>query len=378
MHTRKKILVFADWFLPGFKAGGPIRSVANLVHSLEIDFWIVTRITDHQTDEPYAGITPGVWTAHRPNVQVCYLHERDVNSNFLEKIFSEQSFDHLYFNSLFSPAFTLQPLRLARKKGLISRCVLAPRGMLKPGALSVKARKKRIFLFTAKMLGLFNGIRWHATNEEEAQEIKTHFGNSCVVCVAPNLATAVHSVPNAAQKLPGELRLVCIARISSEKGIREALQFLKAAHLERVECTFYGVRQNKEYLEECMALAQQIDGAVISFPGEITPEAIPAALNDAHFFYLPTWGENFGHAIAEALQYGKPVIVSNRTPWINLQSLQAGWDLPLEATAFVDVLNHCLQMGQEEYTRMSIAARDYGLSHTQDPAHLRAYYSLFA
>ncbi|MFM7728751.1 MAG: hypothetical protein ACKO7B_18780, partial [Flavobacteriales bacterium] len=241
MRTRKKILVFADWFLPGYKAGGPIRSVANLVHTLEFDFRIVTRITDHQSNEPYSGITPGIWTSHRTNVEVCYMFERDVNDAFLEKIFGEQPYDYIYFNSLFSPVFALRPLRMARKKGLASRCVLAPRGMLKPGALSVKATKKRIFLLTAQLFGLFKGIRWHATNEEEANEIKTHFGDACNVVVAPNLATVVDTTPLVATKTAGELRLICIARISSEKGIREALQFLKAAKLEKAECTFYGV-----------------------------------------------------------------------------------------------------------------------------------------
>ncbi|MFM7726721.1 MAG: hypothetical protein ACKO7B_08465, partial [Flavobacteriales bacterium] len=83
MRTRKKILVFADWFLPGYKAGGPIRSVANLVQTLDVDFWIVTRITDHQSNEPYTGIVAGSWSIHRPNVQVCYMHEHDVTGYFL-------------------------------------------------------------------------------------------------------------------------------------------------------------------------------------------------------------------------------------------------------------------------------------------------------
>jgi glycosyltransferase involved in cell wall biosynthesis len=379
MHTRKKILVFSDWFLPGYKAGGPIRSLANLVHSLEFDFWIVTRITDHHSTQPYSGIAAGVWTQHRENVQVCYMHEADVTSLFIKQLLQQQSFDFIYFNSLFSPTFTIQPLRIARSMGLSERCVLAPRGMLKPGALSIKAKKKKVFLLLSRWLGWFKNIRWHATNEQEEQEIKHHYGQSSSVFIAPNLASVITTNSAVAQKQSGQLRLVSIARISAEKGIREALQFLKSSGLHSgVECVFYGTQQDQAYLNECKELASQIAGADISFPGEIVPEEIPTALEHAHFFYMATWGENFGHAIAEALQHGKPVIVSDRTPWRNLTIEHAGWDLPLDAQPFSDVLRLCHSMPQEEYGVWSKAARAFGSAHANDSKHLQTYYSLFS
>jgi glycosyltransferase involved in cell wall biosynthesis len=125
-------------------------------------------------------------------------------------------------------------------------------------------------------------------------------------------------------------------------------------------------------------LASQIAGASISFPGEIAPEEIPSALEHSHFFYMATWGENFGHAIAEALQHGKPVIVSDRTPWRNLTGAQAGWDLPLDTKPFSDVLRLCHSMPQEEYEAWSKAARAFGSAHANDPKHLQTYYSLFS
>jgi glycosyltransferase involved in cell wall biosynthesis len=379
MHTRKKILVFSDWFLPGYKAGGPIRSLANLVHSLEFDFWIVTRITDHHSTKPYEGIEKGSWTKHRTNVQVCYLDQKDLTVPFIQRILREHSFDYIYFNSLFSPTFTLLPLRTARKMGLAERCVLAPRGMLKPGALSIKSKKKKIFLFVSRLLGWFNTIRWHATNEQEEQEIKRHYGQFSKVFIAPNLASIVECTYAPAKKEFGSLKLVSIARISAEKGIREALQFLKSAQLnDRLECVFYGTQQDESYLNECKQLASQIEGASIAFPGEIVPEEIPEAFEKAHFFYMATWGENFGHAIAEALQHGKPVIISDRTPWRQLKSAHAGWDLPLEEKSFAEILGKCYNMNQSEYNEWSEGAKAYGRAHANDPRHLQSYYSLFA
>lgn len=379
MRTRKKILVFSDWFLPGYKAGGPIRSLANLVYALDFDFWIVTRITDHHSTTPYEGITPGVWTEHQPHVRVCYMHEQEVTPAFVKNILGEQTFDFLYFNSLFSPIFSLMPLRVARGLGLAQKCVLAPRGMLKPGALSIKARKKKVFLFVSRILGWFKGIRWHATNAEEASEIKQHYGSSCNVVIAPNLASIIEDNKHITPKEEHQLKLVCIARISEEKGIREALHYLKASALGAgLECDFYGTQQHAEYLEECKSIAATIEGACITFPGEIAPADIPSALQKAHFFYMTTWGENFGHAIAEALQLGKPVIISDRTPWRNLRDVQAGWDLPLQESSFVAVLKNCYTMSADEYAAYSAAARTFGSAHANDPKHIDACYSLFA
>lgn len=379
MLTKQKILVFSDWFLPGFKAGGPIRSLANLVHSLDIDFWIITRITDHHSDDPYEGIVPNTWTQHRSNVQVKYVYEQDITQEFLKQLYAENDFRHIYFNSLFSPNFTLMPLRVARRLGFAKRCVLAPRGMLKQGALSIKPLKKKVFLLVSRYLGWFDSIRWHATNEQEAKEIKLHYGKAASVFIAPNLASIIPHDGTVARKNSGELSLVCIARISEEKGIREALHFLRDSQLGKgLSCVFYGTQQNSEYLGECKALAAQIIGANITFPGEIEPEQIHSALRHSHFFYMTTWGENFGHAIAEALQHSKPVIISNRTPWRKLEEHQAGWDLDLTTTSFTPILRVCYAMDQEEYTLWSRGARSFGAAQANNPEQLTSYHSLFA
>lgn len=376
--TRKKILVFSDWFLPGFSAGGPIRSLANLVDTLDHDFYIVTRITDHHSTIPYAGIEAKKWIRHSEHVAVYYLNETEMSRKLLREILEERNYDLYYFNSLFSPRFTLLPLRFISSMGLKRRCILAPRGMLHAGALSVKPLKKQLFLRVSKLLGWFSGIRWHATNAKEADQIRNHYGKKADVRVAANLATVVKHEASPISKQPGEMHLVCIARISPEKGILEAVRFLKDAALSgKVTCTFYGIQQNTSYLHTCAALAREIPGAEIAFAGEIPPNQISAVLSRAHFFFLPTLGENFGHAIAEALQHGKPVIISDRTPWRNLSETYAGWDLPLQSYAFSEVLRLCLEMNQTTYNIWSNAALHYGRARAQHPNHVEDSYKIF-
>ena len=59
MSVRPKVLVFVDWYSPGYKAGGPVRSMVNLVAHMNdsIDFHIVTSDTEYTESTPYEGIT---------------------------------------------------------------------------------------------------------------------------------------------------------------------------------------------------------------------------------------------------------------------------------------------------------------------------------
>ena len=60
---RPQVLVFIDWYLPGFRAGGPVRSLANLVDHLRdrVDFHIVTTDTDYTQERPYPHVEPDRW-----------------------------------------------------------------------------------------------------------------------------------------------------------------------------------------------------------------------------------------------------------------------------------------------------------------------------
>jgi glycosyltransferase involved in cell wall biosynthesis len=376
--TKKHILIFTDWYLPGYKAGGPIRSLANLVQGTDHFFHIVTRNTDHHSTEAYKDIEPNKWIELSSRVRIIYFEEKNLNQHHFAAIIQERRYDKIYLNSLFSPRFTILPLRIISKFGLKSKTVLAPRGMLKSGALSVKARKKKIFLLLAKLTGLYQGITWHATNATEAEEIRNHFGEKCMVKIAPNLIAGGQREKQKPEKKSGTLRLISIARISPEKGILEAIQFLGAAALgSGVECKFYGTQQNESYLQECIQAASVIEGAQITFPGEILHDLIAGVMSESHFFYMTTWGENFGHAIAEALLESTPVIISDRTPWKNLQSHGAGWDLPLNAASFVPVLRTCYDMDHATYTTLASSAFRHGYLTANDPESLSRCYEIF-
>lgn len=374
----KKILIFSDWFLPGFKAGGPIRSIANLIDQVPANYDIVTRCTDHHSSEPYPGIATNCWVQKSERVRVWYTTEEQLNEKCLRRIFAAEEYHKIYFNSLFSYFFTLRPLRICKSMGLSARVILAPRGMLKKSALAEKAVKKKLFLYLTKWIGLFKGIVWHATNDLEMQEIKREYGTKAQVMVASNLPAKSTVMNGGKEKNANELKLVSIARISPEKGIEEALLFLQALPVSsHTEVLFYGVQQNPEFLQKCMALAENLSHIHILFLGEIDPEYIPQVLEKAHFLYAPTRGENFGHAIAEAFLSGTPVIISDQTPWRDLAAMHAGWDLPLTASAFGSILERCSAMDQSSYAIWQEGARRYGERIKNDLEGVQANTLLF-
>ncbi|GMV18726.1 MAG: hypothetical protein AMXMBFR56_69500 [Polyangiaceae bacterium] len=370
--------MFSDWFLPGYRAGGPIRSLANLMNHVPARFRLVTRNRDHNSVEPYRDVPTNEWVDHAPNVSVLYLAESELGGPRLKQLLSERDYHRIYLNSLFSPRFALNPLRVARTLGLVSRVLLAPRGMLKPGALSVKAGKKRLFLKLARWTGFYAGIGWHATSEAEAEEIRAHFGRRARVLVAPNIS-APAQVESPPQKLSGQLRLVSVARLSREKGIVEALEFLNAANLNGdVKLTLYGAEQDPEYARECRVIASRMRRHDIHFAGELHPDQVGSALAEHHFLYAATRGENYGHAIAEALVRGVPVIISDRTPWKGLEARGVGWDVPLAREDFVRVLRLAHGMSEPEYRRLCDETRRFGASLAASEEVIAANAALFA
>lgn len=368
-------MIFIDWFLPGFKAGGPIRSIAHLTEQLPLKFSIVTSIFDHHSSEPYPNITAGEWVQHSPNVRVLYLHPEQCTIGRYRDVIQECSPSKIYLNSLFSLPFALKPLLAAKKEKCLEKVILAPRGMLKSGALKVKGAKKKLFLFLSRCLGLFNGIEWHATNAQEKEEIVQHFGQKQNVHVAANLAAAPQSMLQL-QERNDVLKLCTVARVSEEKNLLGGLHLLIDSNV-KAEWNIYGVTQNQEYVDLLISLAENHDRIELNLHGEINPNDLSEALKSGHFFYLPTLGENYGHSIVESFMHGIPVIISNKTPWNKLEEKNCGWDLDLSSNDWSKVFQRASSMQDSNYSDMRNAAHEYGKSISKDEKARQAYMAIF-
>src|SRR5215510_9822339 len=207
------ILIFADWYLPGFKAGGPIRSIANMVEALgdEFQFSVITRDRDWLQPVAYPETTSGVWHTVG-KAKVIYLTPEDLSSRTLAKVIRTADPDVLYFNSLYSPWFSILPLSL-RRLGKIKKApvILAPRGELAANALALKKTKKRVSLLATKSIGLYRDVLWQASTSYEASDIRTWFGEDAQIVIAPNVPAQISTLETSVmrrEKVAGQLKIL--------------------------------------------------------------------------------------------------------------------------------------------------------------------------
>ena len=265
----------------------------------------------------------------------------------------------VYSNSLFS-RINLRFL-VGRLAGVLPRApfLLAPRGELSPGALRLKAFKKSTFLHAAARAGVFRRVAWHASTELERTEIvqalTRHGAAPPDVHVAKDLFRITGSTARAG-KDPRRVRFVFLSRISRKKNLAFAIERV-ATLAEPATLSVFGPVEDASYWEECRRLALRRHVS-LTHGGEIVPDQVHAVFSQHDFFLFPTFGENFGHVIVESLAAGCPVILSDQTPWRDLQSFPAGWVLPLAAVdEWDDVLRTCAAMSAEEHERYSAGAR---------------------
>ena len=328
---RPRVLVMADWYAPGFRAGGPIRSVVNFAAQLDqtLDIFVLTTDRDLGMPEPYPGIRTNEWISNGGH-QVCYLSPARLSWSSITGMIRQIRPDHIYLNSMFSRYMTIYPLMYRRFGGTGARILLAPRGMLMNSALAVKPLRKQIFLTLLRNAGIGKIIRFQATNDEEVRDVHRHFGQAAVVVRLGNLPAPVPAFQPPAEKLPGILRMVFIGRAHPIKQLDYLLKVLADVR-QQVMLTVIMTREDDGYTGQCKQLAALLPSNIsVEFREDVPHEEITDIIRSNHIFALPTRGENFGHSIYEALAAGRPVLVSDQTPWRGLAAKQAGWDLPLE------------------------------------------------
>lgn len=369
MKTKKKILIFIEWYLPGYKAGGPIKSISALVSHLqdEYDFFIITTDTDLGEENPYSSVSPDKWIKINDSVQIYYFSNKTLNWKNLLTVARSIKSDVLYLNSYFSLYFSIFPLLYKWLGELKTPVIIAPRGMLGAGALEIKSIKKRLFIFISKVSGWHKDVRWHATSKQEYDEIVAIYGKNTKVTIAPNLQYKLSGQPiKTTAKKQGELKLFFLSRISEKKNLLFALDILAQLKIgeHKIEFDIIGPIEDKVYWDECQKKIIHLNNSIkVNYIGAIRNEAIPAQLTSNHFLFLPTRNENYGHVIVESLINGKPVIISDQTPWKDMEQKKAGWDISLEKPQdFITTLERCIQMNQEEYNNWSIGAYEYAIS----------------
>ena len=146
----KRVLVFIDYFEPGYRAGGPIHSLKNYIQMFysQYDFYVVTRNHDLNNYIQYDYPT-NEWLV-KDNYRILYLN-KSLIINIYRNIFNEIRPDIVYLNSFFSYKYSILPIYFLSKLNV--NFLLAPRGELSTSAIKNKWVVKNIYVFIAKRLG---------------------------------------------------------------------------------------------------------------------------------------------------------------------------------------------------------------------------------
>jgi len=219
---KKIVLTLVGTYIPGYKAGGPIQSIKNLVECLsnDFEFKIITSDRDFGDNKPYNKIKQGIWNKVG-QAKVYYLMPNEYSLVKLREILNSSMYDICYSNSFFSPVSTIKPL-LLRRLGLIPRVpvIVAPRGEFSPGALTLKSFKKYVYITLAKLLGLYKDITWQASSEHEKEDIYHWFKSYNSIIVSPNIPSPFYKKEkqlNTNIKVSGFLKVIFLSRISQKK-----------------------------------------------------------------------------------------------------------------------------------------------------------------
>ena len=372
--SKPTILIFTLFYYPGYKAGGPIKSIQQITNSLsdKFEFKIITSDRDAGDTHAYKNVKINEWIKYE-NISIFYYKQSN-NFLYLVKILKNIEYDAIYFNSLMDQKFTIKTL-LLMYFGVIRRkpILLAPRGECSIGALSIKTFRKIAYISIFQIFGLFKNLKWQASSQFEKYDISQLIAfdpsELNIICVAPDISSHNASPINKiGRDIKKPLQICFLSRISKMKNLDFALQVLTQVDIPIV-FNIYGPIEDEAYWNKCKNIIKNMPNSVdVIFHDRIDPAFVMEKLAQNDLFFLPTLGENFGHVIAESLLAGTPVLISDQTPWRNLQNHGVGWDLPLNnPDSFRKAILESANKSSEDYINWRSIVQKYGYDLSSDP-----------
>ncbi len=371
--NKLRILIFTDWFKPAYKAGGPIRSIVNLVDRFKdvYEIYVFTSDRDLNADAPLEGILVDQWM-QQDGFKIWYYSPGSMTYKKVKQLIAEVNPKKIYLNSMFSNM--ILPLMVSGRTGKV---ILAPRGMLRVSALSIKPLRKYFYLSFLRMLNLDQYITFHSTGTDETKDIRRIFPRAPKIIEAPNLPVAVNQDLQILKKDKVTLRMVFVGRMHPIKNLLfllESMQSLKGSIVFDIIAT----TEDVAYGASCNSMIEKLkDSMLVNFHLDLPHHHIKSILEKAHLFVLPTEGENFGHAIFEALAVGCPLLISDQTPWRELSAKKAGFDLPLQREAFTEHLQMFIDMDDRQWQEHRQGAWELAKAYQQKIESNNEYKLLF-
>lgn len=355
----KKLLIMASLFWPQKNSGGPPVSILNLVRSIQGRFEVYVISKNHEIGEstPLPGIEEG-WNTF-PFGSAYYVPHGQHNYQNITKLIEQVQPDVIYQNSFFSYD-DLYPVLQYKKRHPAVKVIVAPRGEFYPERLQQGRLKKTVYAALFRLSGLLRDVYFQGTGSDECGQCRRFLGiPEDHLLNIQNLSVVDQPAWEAIEKRPGQVRLVYIARIHPTKNTLGAIQWLAKAD-GQVAFDIYGPIEGAEYWQQCEEAIRALpDNVQVTYKGMVDHDRVAEVIGQYHGYYMPTTGENFGHSIVESLRVGRPVIISDQTPWTDVHGV-GGYAYPLsEAEPFTAAVSRLCAMEQTAFDALCAGAKAY-------------------
>jgi glycosyltransferase involved in cell wall biosynthesis len=302
-------------------AGGPSRTVSATCAALS-DHGTDVEILTTDAGGPENAIRPEgnrvrtTFVSSRPPI----LHARSFQSA-VERLIRQHGADLVHDHGVWLPT-NWASARAARRQGI--PYVLTTRGMLEPWALNHHGWKKNVAWHAYQKSILDDAALLHATAPAEAQNLRD-LGLDAPIVVAPNGVPIPDDYKKQVPPEGGVRTALFLSRIHPKKGLLNLMDAWASVEPDGWRLVVAGPDEggHRAVVAE-RARAHGIQEEV-SFPGSIPDDEKWALYRRSDLFVLPTFSENFGVVVAEALASGIPAITTVGAPWRDLDGHDCGW-----------------------------------------------------
>jgi glycosyltransferase involved in cell wall biosynthesis len=241
--------------------------------------------------------------------------------------------------------------------------ILSPRGMLEPWALSYKSNKKHLAWALYQRRIVRSSAALVATSDQERDNIK-NIAPDLPVAVIPNGVTWPAQLPDRSVRQPGrQASLLFMSRVHPKKNllslVRAWHQVCRASSRDHWTLQIAGPDQ-LDHTHEVRNYVHSLNlDSRVEFLGPIDEDTKGVVFASADLFVLPSFSENFGMVVAEALAYGLPVVATRGTPWASLAERGCGWWVEPTAEALAVALSDAVDLTAADRHVMGLKGREY-------------------
>lgn len=368
----KKILILIPYYIPGFKSGGPQQTIKNLTElfGYQVNIYIYTQNCDLDERIPYENIETEKWIKVG-NANVMYEKPELYCGKTMEKLYNE--FRVIYSCGLFEKN-SIAILTIHKKyKQSEKKIYIAPMGVFSPGALKAKKIKKKLFLYLFRYMGCFDNIIWSFTSWLEIEDARKVLGNKLKnnYIIAEDLPRKIDFEKQEQilkkRKFDSKIKIVFLSRICPQKNLLMCFDVLKNIN-ESVVFDIYGTIEDQKYWNKCLEEKKLLsEKIVVNYQGNVRPETVIDILTKYDIFLLPTKGENYGHVIYESLAAGCFAVISDTTPWMDIEKNNCGKICNLDKLEdFSEAIRHYISSSPKERLEMHINAIRYAKNKNEN------------